>query len=58
MWPLETGSHTARHWLPVSGAGLGALQAASPEPEPLLPGGLPALPGSAALPLEFGRGLK
>lgn len=58
MWPPETGSHTVHHWLPASGVGLGALQAASPEPEPLLPDGLPALPGSAAPPPEFGRDLK
>lgn len=58
MWALETGSHTVHHWLLASAAGLGALQAASPEPEPLLPGELPALPGSVVLPLEFGRGLK
>lgn len=34
MWPLETGSHTVHHLLPASGAGLGALQAASPSLNP------------------------
>lgn len=35
MWLLETGSHTVHHWPPASAEGLGALQAASPEPAPL-----------------------
>lgn len=58
MWVLVTGSHTAHHWQPASGEVLGALQAASPEPAPLPPGGPPALPSSMVPPLEFGMGLK
>lgn len=44
MRVLETGSHTVHRWLPASGEGLGALQAASPEPAPL--GGIQGTEGN------------